>query len=136
MKFWYFLVCCLSVFSWQTNYAEESPPKKRIVTVDIPYELFNALVEYEELHRSKANNTPANLARMVTTLNMLVAEYERELAKFQAFALDSGAMTMLEPRLKRMQQNIDDFRNELKFYRALLKYQQLKDKQDALLEAK
>ena len=115
--------------------AEAEPPPRSdvILTVNIPAELFMALVSYQELSEAE-DQGEATLRKLIRVLETIVKTLTEEQQKFTALRPETGADANLEHRLSKLDRHLKDFQNELRYRRTLLEYQQLKKKQKSFIE--
>ena len=115
--------------------ATTKPPSRSdvILTVNIPAELFMALVSYQELSAAD-DQGEATTRKLVGVLETIVKTLKEEQQKFTALRPETGADASLEHRLSKLDRHLKDFQNELRYRRTLLEYQQLKKKQKSFIE--
>lgn len=112
----------------------DSPPRSDVIlTVNIPAELFMALVSYQELSEAD-DQGEATTRKLINVLETIVKTLKEEQRKFTALRPEIGADASLEYRLSKLDRHLNDFQNELRYRRTLLEYQQLKKKQKSFIE--
>lgn len=133
---WYLWIWILGVCMscGQPLMAQEEPQDANILIIDMPYELFNALVDYHELREAEEQRRLRVDEEIVAVLQIVVEEYEKEMYKFGVFAEKLGAPPELESRLEKMNKHVADFRNELTYRKAALEFHKLMEKQRTLIE--
>ena len=115
--------------------AKAKPPSRSdvILTVNIPAELFMALVSYQELSEAD-DQGEATTRKLIRVLETIVRNLKEEQQKFTALRPDTGSDVSLEHRLSKLDRHLKDFQNELRYRRTLLEYQQLKEEQKSFIE--
>lgn len=103
-----------------------------IVEINITYDLFDALVEYQDLSGQEAER-PVD-EELVPVLETIITHYEAEKRKLENLAAGLDDELDLTPRIGKMTGHIEHFRKELQYRRAVLEYRQLQEKQRSLIE--
>jgi hypothetical protein len=105
-----------------------------IVTVNIPTELFMALITYQELSEAETEGKETVVEKLIPVLKSMIEALESERRKLAPNRSDTPADPMTRTRIAKLDRHLADFRNELRYRRKLLEYQRLKEKQKALIE--
>lgn len=113
----------------------DSARSDTILTVDIPAELFMALVSYQELSEAEAEGKEVN-RRLIPVLESIVEALKAERRKFESYRPEAGAEAMMKKRIAKLDSHLLDFQKELRYRRVLLEYRQLQKKQKALIEGR
>jgi len=105
-----------------------------IVIVDIRYELFAALGEYEELRNQEKRRRRSLDAQVIPVLQIILQEYTHQYDTLQTLAQQFEDPAPLQQRLEKITHFIDLFKDELTYRKTMLELQEAIKKQQNLME--
>jgi len=131
----FFLGICMVWNALPIISAEEKNPDMpdNIVTVDIPYSLFVALVAYQELTEMENAGKKIN-SEMIPVLENIVGYLRTERGKYKNLSPSDSISSEYRQFLTRMDTHIESFSKELMYRRSTAEYETLMEKQKTMLE--
>ncbi len=104
-----------------------------IVSVNIPYDLFLSLAEYDALSKAEERGRAVD-AKMIPVLGRIIDVLEGELRRFRSLSGTELPAEEISGRVQKMEGLIEDFRIEETIRRKEQELQKLLEKQKSLIE--
>lgn len=104
-----------------------------IVSVNIPYDLFLSLAEYDALSKAEERGRAVD-AKMIPVLGRIIDVLEGELRRFRSLSGTELPAEEISGRVQKMEGLIEDFRIEEMIRRKEQELQKLLEKQKSLIE--
>lgn len=134
-----FLVLMLAVSSKAIFANDEEMMSEGIMTVDIPYNLFMALVLYHELSETEQSNAAAKQQdrkinqEIILAIQDVLTELQHEGTKYQLLLEQYPKRTQIQQLLSRIDHTQAVFNKELLFRQKVAEFLELQQKQQQIM---